>query len=220
VNFAIGADSTYVVKLPDTSAGPGSPHALRLRERPELNVDSNSLRLIDTNNIDASHYWEWGIEAAGNWHSLYGQGGYFGYDVTRRASVLPNPSFNGWYAQTSWILTGESKPYKAERGAYGSPVPANNFEFDGTGWGAWELAARYSDLNLNFNEGTLAHATPVGGIRGGDERIWSVGLNFYPNPALRFMLDYQHSDVSKLSSAGASQDTQLDALSLRTQISL
>jgi phosphate-selective porin OprO/OprP len=84
VNFAIGADSTYVFKFADTVAGPNSPTALRLRERPELNVDSQSIRLIDTGTLDAKDLLEYGVEATGNWHSLYGQGGYFHYDVGRR----------------------------------------------------------------------------------------------------------------------------------------
>jgi hypothetical protein len=33
------------------------------------------------------------------------------------------------------------------------------------------------------------------------------------------MLDYQHTDVSRLSSAGANANARLDAVSLRTQIS-
>ncbi|HVU19405.1 MAG TPA: porin, partial [Rhizomicrobium sp.] len=61
--------------------------------------------------------------------------------------------------------------------------------------------------------------TPFGGIRGGDQRIWTAGINWYPNQALRFMLDFQHTDVSKLSSTGLNADAQLDAVSLRTQIS-
>ncbi len=120
-NFAVGGDTTYVFKLADVAAGVNSPNTIRLRERPELNVDDNSIRLIDTGSINASKYLEWGAEAAGNWHDLYAQGGYFNFDVTRRASTLPNPSFNGWYTQASWILTGESKPYNPAIGSYGLP---------------------------------------------------------------------------------------------------
>jgi phosphate-selective porin OprO/OprP len=84
--------------------------------------------------------------------------------------------------------------------------------------GAWELAARYSVLNLNFDEGAAGLVPPADGIRGGEQRIWTAGLNWYPNNAIRFMLDYQHTDANRLSSTGSSLDGRLDAVSLRAQI--
>ncbi len=219
-NFAIGADSSYVFKIADTAAGPGTVKALRLRERPELNVDDNNIRLIDTGNIDASKVLEWGVEATGNWHSLYAQGGYFNFDVTRRASALPDPSFDGWYLQGSWVLTGEAKPYNASTGSYSLPKPRDSFSFDHSGIGAWELAARYSVLDLNDNAGAAGFHTPVGGMRGGEQKIWTAGVNWYPNNAIRFVLDYQHTDVSRLNAAGGDIGAKLDAVSLRAQLSL
>ena len=220
VNLALGADSTYVLKPADLAAGHEASEAIRFRERPELNVDDNGIRLIDTSTINANHVLTYGLEAAGNWHSLYGQGGYFHFDVDRRDSLLSNPSFDGWYAQASWVLTGEAKPYRPERGAYGSPSPSDEFSFDKPGWGAWELAARYSVLDLNFDAGAAGLAMPVDGIRGGDQKIWTLGLNWYPNNAIRFLLDYQHTDVDRLSTTGGSLDGRLDAVSLRAQLSL
>jgi phosphate-selective porin OprO and OprP len=218
VNFAVGADTTYVIKPADLTAGNEASEAIRLRERPELNVDDQGIRLIDTGNLNANHLWTWGLEATGNWHSLYGQGGYFGYEVDRRDSPLSNPDFNGWYLQASWMLTGEAKPWRPERGAYGSPSPSAEFSFDKVGWGAWELAGRYSVLDLNFDEGSAGLPLSPDGIRGGEQKIWTAGLNWYPNNAIRFLLDYQHSDVSRLDSAGGNLDARLDAVSLRAQV--
>ncbi|HEY0106945.1 MAG TPA: porin [Rhizomicrobium sp.] len=220
VNFAVGADSTYVFKPADTAAGANSPTAIRLRERPELNVDSESLRLIDTGTLDASDLLEWGIEATGNWHSLYAQGGYFNYQVDRRTGPLLDPSFDGWYVQASWVLTGESKTYNPATGSYTVPKPTDAFRFDKPGIGAWEVAARYSDLNLDYDAGAPGSAKAASGIRGGDQRIWTVGLNWYPNNAIRLVLDFQHTDVSRLNNAGGGLDARLDAVSLRTQLSL
>jgi phosphate-selective porin OprO/OprP len=219
-NFAIGGDTSYVFNLADTAAYPNSPSAFRLRERPELNVDSNNIRLIDTGTIDADHVWEWDVEAAGNWQNLYAQGGYYGYTIARRNSILPNPSFNGWYAQASWVLTGEAKPYKADKAAYGLPSPADPLSFDTAGIGAWELAARYSVLDLNDNAGFAGFHAPAGGVRGGRQNIWTVGLNWYPNNAIRFLLDYQHTNVSRLNTAGADIGAKLDTVALRAQLSL
>jgi phosphate-selective porin OprO and OprP len=218
-NLALGADGTYVFKLADASAGAGSTHSFRLRERPELNADSQNVYLVDTGSIDAGKVWEWGFEAAGNWRNFYAQGGYFGFDAVRRASTLPDPSFGGWYLQTSWVLTGEAKPYRPERGAFGLPAPADPFSADHAGLGAWEIAARYSELDLNFRPG-LAGAAPAGGIRGGVQKIWTAGLNWYPNGAIRVVLDYQHTEVGRLNNAGAGLGATLDAASLRLQLSL
>lgn len=219
-NFAIGADSTYVFKLADTVAGPNSPTAFRLRERPELNVDSQNIRFIDTNVIDASSLWQWGVEAAGNYQNLYAQGGYDRFTVDRRASLLPDPSFSGWYVQASWVLTGEAKAYKADKAAYAMPTPSEPFTLGGAGLGAWELVARYSVLDLNDDAGVAGFLAPAGGIRGGRQNIWTAGLNWYPNSAIRFQANYQHTDVSRLSAGGADIGAKLDALSLRAQLSL
>jgi phosphate-selective porin OprO/OprP len=219
VNFAIGADSTYVMRPADLTPGHEGLETERLRERPELNVDTQGIRLIDTGSINANHMFTYGLEATGNWHSLYGQGGYFHYDIDRRDSALANPSFDGWYMQASWVLTGESKPYRPERGAYGSPNPVDEFSFDKPGWGAWELAARYSVLDLNFDAGTPGTLAAPDAIRGGEQKIWTAGLNWYPNNAIRFLLDYQHTDATRLNSTGASIGGRLDAVSFRSQIS-
>ncbi|HTT97038.1 MAG TPA: porin, partial [Rhizomicrobium sp.] len=223
VNFAFGGDFTYVVKLPDSVAGPNSPHLFSLSERPELNVDDNNIKLINTGSIDASHVFEWGAEAAGNYHNFYGQGGYFGFSVDRRTAGNPldlsDPDFNGWYLQGSWILTGEEKKWKADTGSFGAPKPNDPFTMDKAGIGAWEIVARYSDLNLNYHAGAAGTATPLDGIRGGDQRIGTVGVNWYPNQVLRFMLDYQRTDVSRLSGTGTNANAHESAISLRTQIS-
>jgi phosphate-selective porin OprO/OprP len=134
--------------------------------------------------------------------------------------LLPNPSFDGWYAQGSWVITGESKTYNPSTGSYTIPKPNAPLSFDQGGIGAWELAARYSVLDLNDNAGLAGFVTPVGGIRGGEQKIWTLGVNWYPNNAIRFVLDYQHTDVNRLSGTGGSLDAKLDAVSLRTQLSL
>jgi phosphate-selective porin OprO/OprP len=218
INFAVGADSTYVIRPADVAAGNESPESVRLRERPELNVDDNGIRLIDTGTLNANHMFTYGLETTGNWHSLYGQGGYIHYDINRRDTPLSNPSFDGWYAQASWVLTGEAKPYRPERGAYSSPAPSDEFSFDKPGWGAWELAGRYSVLDLDFNAGAPGTVAAPNAIRGGEQKIWTAGVNWYPNSAIRFLLDYQHTDVSRLNSTGGDLGARLDAVSLRAQV--
>jgi len=70
------------------------------------------------------------------------------------------------------------------------------------GFGALEFAARYSRTDLNFEEGLAGTAAGANAVRGGDQQVWSFGVNWYPNPNIKVMLDYQLIDVSRLNPAG------------------
>ena len=50
--------------------------------------------------------------------------------------------------EASWLLTGESRRYSPTSAAFQAPKPRIPFVGRG-GWGAWELAARFSQLDLN-----------------------------------------------------------------------
>ena len=201
----------------DAAAGPGSPRMLTLSVAPELTVDSNGTKLVSTGGVDTDSAKFWGAEAGGNWRGVYAQAGYFGYQVNQRveapALAKPDLNFNGWYAQASWVITGESRGYSTANAAFTSPRPDSK-------WGAWEVAGRYSDVDLNDKTGTFGLATPYGGIRGGEQKIWTAGVNWYPNSVLRFALDYQWIDVSRLSGSGADIGQNVQALSFRSQIAL
>lgn len=219
----VGATGTYVTKPGYTSAGPGSSHALTFSTYPELTVDDTGAKLVSTGAINAKDATLWGLEAATQWRSFYAQGGYFGYSIDR-ADTLSDPNFDGWYLQGSWILTGESRRYSAANGSFAAPKPSIPFSLAGGGWGAWELAARYSDLDLNYREGSAGSAVPAGGVRGGEQKIWTAGLNWYPNSLLKFMLDYQHIAVDRLGSTSSPvvNNTQvgqsINTIALRSQL--
>jgi phosphate-selective porin OprO/OprP len=111
--------------------------------------------------------------------------------------------FDGYYIYGSYFLTGEHRPYKLGSGEFGRVKPKRNFSLgnDG-GWGAWEIALRYSTLDLND-----------GLIRGGQEDNWTVGLNWYLTPNSRLMLNYVHADVEH-----DFYDGDLDILQTRVQV--
>ncbi len=199
-NVHVGANSTYIIHPPDQGPSAASNrYGLRFRERPELRVDST--RLIDTGTIDADHASASGLEFAANWKNWLVQAEDTWFGVERRASTLSNPRFNGYYIEGSWLLTGESHRYNSANGSYQSPRPYIPFDGHG-GWGAWELALRYSRTDLNYHAGNAGVAAPADGIRGGLQAITSAGINWYPNPNLRFLLDYQHVEVQRLNPAG------------------
>jgi phosphate-selective porin OprO and OprP len=111
-----------------------------------------------------------GVEAAGSFGPMFFQSEYalatFGAPLGRDQDVTT------FYVQGSWLLTGEHKPYKAATGVFGSP------KVDG---GAWELTARYDTIE---NED----------VRGLEVSSTTLGLNYYVNPAMRFMLNYTRGD--------------------------
>ncbi len=217
----LGANGTYVFDTSDVAAGPGSASTgINFQNAPELRVDNTSL--VSTGNINADSVTQWGVDGAAQWKSLYGEGGYFSFSADRRGSGLAgsNPEFTGWYAQASWLLTGESRRYDATRAAFRSPKVANPVTFGpGSGWGAWELAARYSTIDLNFDS---ALSTANGGIRGGEQDVYTLGVNFYPNNAVRLSLNYLLIDVNRRNQgttapfADIGQDVQ--AIAARTQV--
>ena len=189
---------TYVFHGGDATAGAGSAQNITLQDPPELTIDDNSLKLVSTGAINTKSAWNYGLEGAAEWRNVYTQAGYFGYGLDQAAAGAPSLNFDGWYAQASWIITGESRPYNVSNGSFSNPKPRVPFSLDGWGPGAWEIAARYSDLNLNDNPGILGHVVPVGGIRGGDQGIFTAALNWYPNSVLKFSLQWQDAQIAGL----------------------
>jgi phosphate-selective porin OprO/OprP len=126
----------------------GAPSPIRLRERPELRVDS--VRLVDTGSIDTDGVTALGLEFGAQHGSLYLQAEYFDIAVERRASVLPDPDFSGWYVEGSWLLTGEHRVYNTATAGFDGPRIAKAFSAKDGNWGAWELGFRYSILDLNY----------------------------------------------------------------------
>ena len=195
-NVHLGASATYVVHPADAGVdATGVRYGIRFRNQPELRVDST--RLIDTGAIDADHAYATGAELAANWRGILFQSEYFRYGIDRRHSLLADPRFNGYYLQAGWLLTGESHRYNMATGAYMNPRPFIPFSSQ-SGWGAWELAVRYSHTDLNYHEGTAGFAAPAEGVRGGVQNIWTTGVNWYVNANLKLVFNYLNVNVDRL----------------------
>ncbi|HZZ88151.1 MAG TPA: porin, partial [Caulobacteraceae bacterium] len=167
-----------------TGADPIKDFAVRLRVTPELRVDGT--QFIDTGSITAHDAGTIGGEIAAQKGPFFAEAEYERIFVSR-SDAAPSPSFSGWYVEGSWMLTGESRAYNASSAAFDGPQVAHPFSLNNGGWGAWEFAARYSVADLNYHEGLPGTAPALDSIRGGDQRIWSVGLNWYPNQTFHFM---------------------------------
>ena len=120
---------------------------------------------------------------------------------------------SGYYAQVSYFLTGEKREYKSSYSGFGRVSPKKNY-LDNKGFGALELAIRYSGMNFDetFNmENDMF--VPEGSA---SLNNFTVGLNWYINPAMRFMFNYVMS--TKKSDADGMEDVKENALMSRIQI--
>lgn len=207
----LGANLQGVLQPADTGAGVTETKILRLRERPELRVDG--IRLVDTGNINADGATAYGLELGGFYRNFQLSSEAFRVDVDRVGAF--DPSFGGWYVQGAWTLTGESHVWTSASGGFKGVKPAKAFGKGGLG--AWELAARYSVLDLDDGAGVRGAAALAGGIRGGEQKITTFGLNWYPNAVFRFQAQYQQVVVDRLTATGAPAGENVDTMSLRSQ---
>lgn len=194
--------NTSVVINPAASGpnvGGSAVTAIRLRDRPEYRVDIT--RLVDTGNIDADGLREIGGEFGAQWNNLYVQTEYFDIQLDRKGG-LSDPKFSGWYVQGGWTITGEKRRYAIASATFDSPRPDKPFDLKQGTWGAWELGLRYSKLDLNYLEGAPGTAPVAAAVRGGEQEIFTLGLNWYVNNVLRFQAAYQDVSVDRLSPGG------------------
>jgi phosphate-selective porin OprO and OprP len=196
-NIQIGASGGHVFY--SGSGTNGGSQSLRFRDRPEIRVDGT--RLIDTGSINAKTGDMWSVDAGGNYENFFLGGEYTQFTMDRTTGVgthvVDHPSFSGFYVEGSWILTGESKTYSPgainnEVGGFNAPVPSAPFSLSGDSWGAWELAARYSYTDLNYDS-----TSALPDIIGGKEQIIALALNWYLNRNVRVMLDDNIVTVKK-----------------------
>ncbi|MCP5412307.1 MAG: hypothetical protein H6924_09265 [Alphaproteobacteria bacterium] len=208
LKWLLDVDMTHVFRFADTAPGAASLPSVSLGNGPELAVDK--FKTVNTGAIGADGLTEWGVETAAQSGRFYGQGGYFHFSVDR-STALPSPDFSGWYGLAAFSLTGEPRRYDAGKASFAGLKPEHPLGKDGLG--AWEVAARYSSVDLGY----MPILTPAaGGVPGGQQNVWSLGLNWYPTAGLRFMLDYSNLQVNHAEAPG--NDISSSGIGLRSQI--
>ena len=149
-------------------------HDKSLGDRPELrDGDGGGVRLINTNVPGVEDTLKLGLEAAYIDGPFSVEGEYLQVDIDTEDGS--DPTFDGWHVQGSYVLTGESRGYST--GGFGGVTPAGQR-------GAWELAARYSVMDLDDS-----------GFTGGEQKNLTLGVNYYRTSNLRFMANVVFADV-------------------------
>ncbi|HET7575023.1 MAG TPA: porin [Sphingomicrobium sp.] len=198
-SLLIGGDVQYLFNAPTGGS------ELNLRDRIELRIDGN--RILGTGPLPIHSARVLSGELAGAFRSFHFQGEYFNFNVERTRGSGPSLGFNGYYAQGGYILTGEKRSYSASSGSYGGVVPNHPFDPRSGGWGALEIAARYSMIDLNDKD-----------IFGGRQENVTLGLNWYANSNIRLMLDYINGKVDKRTAGGVDAGAKYSAIGVRAQI--
>ena len=167
--------------------------------QPDTNMDRTSW--LDTGNLtkgtrgaadwrevdDISMY---GLELAGAWGPAHFSAEYMQAQVSGRGYGSED-TLEGYYVYAGYFLTGETRPYDDKKGVWGRVMPKHNF-LGGSGWGAWEVAARYDVMDMNTKN-----------IHGGSLGAGTLALNWYLTPRLRFMTNWVHVFNTRTAQAGS-----------------
>ncbi|MCA9039373.1 MAG: ATPase [Planctomycetaceae bacterium] len=182
---------------PDGSTGGDAPNNLgrdqneaRFRHRPEARSTN---RWLDTGRIAGAQWYELlGLESVVNVGPTQLVGEYQYMWLQNEAGINPDMNFHGGYVYLSYFLTGEHIPWDRESGTLGRVKPFENFFLvdrcsggTGGGWGAWQVAVRYSYADLTDE-------TVFGGV---GESI-TFGLNWHWNPHARMQFNYIYGEIT------------------------
>lgn len=121
---------------------------------------------------------------------LKGPFGFLGEYTISHQEVLNNTTqaraaleHNAWQLSAQWVLTGEAASFTGI-------TPERPFDFTAGRWGAWQLVARYGQLNIDDNTfGSFANATSSAN----KATAWGVGLNWWLNKNVRVLTSYSHT---------------------------
>lgn len=174
----------------------------RYRQRPEAHLAD---RFVDTGTLTARGTNVFGAELAWVHGPLSVQSEYT-HSLVDGNEGQGNVDFWGAYGQVSYFLTGEHRVYEPEYGRFGRVKPKANFNPAEGGWGAWEVAARYSYLDLDDSN-----------VRGGKLSDVTAGINWHLFPNARIMLNYVHADVSGREAAAPAFNVGGDADIVQTR---
>ncbi len=159
-------------------------NGVRYRVRPEGHVGP---RIIDTGTLDADEEVRLGAETAINYDRWGAQGEIMGARPSLDGEE--DPLLWGWYVQATYQLNGGTRRFRRSYATFDKMKPCRNFGCDGAG--QWELALRYSALDLEDEQ-----------VYGGVLRNVTLGVNWYLNPNTRITFNYVYADGENVRTGG------------------
>ena len=144
---------------------------------------------VETGLFSAEASFTYNLEAYWRKGPIMLGGEYIGVNVN--SSAYDNPRVHGYNVGLSWVISGEMRSYRKNSGIF-NPVPVSKPVNTG-GWGAWEVAFRFSTLDLT--DGTLD---------GGIMDTYSFGLNWWLTPRAQFSPNYRYIVLDRFGLKGRS----------------
>jgi len=143
-------------------------------------------------------------------------------------SIVGPVFYHGAYLQGAYRLTGEHREFDRRLGALGTPIPFTDFiplKRDGIcGWGAWEVAVRWSFVDLQ-NPASLdghyynsATNTFTGTSKAGNGLLndATLGITWFLNPHFKMQANWIHAMLEN----DAKGWSQADLFVSRVQVDL
>lgn len=174
----IGFAASY--RTPKSDVSPSKWGSVRISSRNATSI--NRKKYLDTGNIgDVNFEMMMSAELAGHWRGLRWEAAYLADNVhiDSGADGATTKHFYGIYAQAGVLLFGGRQNYDAGGAKYTRITP-------GRSWGDIELCGRFDRLDLDSQ-----------GVYGGAANAWTAGINYYVNPNIKMMLNYQYVTNNK-----------------------
>lgn len=164
-------------RTPKTDVDPKDFGGSRFSSRNSTSI--NHKKYLDTDVIkDVKNDLLYGFELAGYKNGFRFQSELIGNNTkvkNTNAEYAGTHHFGGWYVMAGYLLFGGQQRFNNAEGEFTQPGR-------GKKWGDLEILARYDYMDLNSRS-----------IRGGSGENYTIGLNYYVNNSVKFVLNYQYS---------------------------
>lgn len=173
------------------------------------NVSSNSTGLpsaYQTDGQQAFFTYTNGVVADGNhwrvspqawyYHGPFGLLGEYvvSHQGVQKGAAERDLEHGGWQVSAGWMLTGEDASYTGTN-------PRRPFSVANRQWGAWQLVARYAELDVD-DAAFPVYADPLASAS--SARAWSVGVNWFLNRNVRMNASFSRTTFSGGGGPGSS----------------
>lgn len=176
----IGAAASY--RTPKTDLEVTNSYRFSTRSISNINrkkyLDTDDILNVDSNTL-------FNVELAGAYKNIFFQSEYFNNDI-KRTEGLTGVNLNGLYAQVGYLLGDGKYRYNKNEGEFTQPGLGNK--------GEWEAAFRFDYIDLNDEKAA---------IYGGAANAYTLGLNYYANTNVKFMLNYSYLDHDRYANGKA-----------------
>jgi phosphate-selective porin OprO/OprP len=168
----LGAAGTYRTPKTDTEF----PDMFRYSTRSHTSI--NRKKYLDTDDIfDVDTEVAYDFELAGAFKNFMFQGEYKNVMVNRKGD-LETVNLDGFYIQAGYLLFGGRYNYNRADGEFTRLTRGKKY-------GELEVAVRYDYVNANDFDAK---------VYGGSAEGYSLGLNYYVNPNVKFMVNYIYNN--------------------------